>query len=304
VPIDCRKPIGDVEWILEGQVPTNQQRREAAKRKLERQLVRRAERARRRKIIGVGVTVGAVVVVAGLVVFFVTTKNGANSPADAAAAPSSPSAAPISIPSQRTVEAKRPTPLPNPTTCSYPTTPSQPAAKPVKAPSTTTVPSTGTVNVTISTSVGDIPITLDRSLAPCTVNSFLSLAQQGFYTDTSCHRLSTQGLQMLQCGDPTGTGTGGPGYSFNDEVFPQLTYGRGILAMANSGPNTNGSQFFMVYGDAPLDPSYTVFGSISDAGLQVLDKVAKAGDDGSLDPSPGGGKPNMAVKFTAVKIDG
>lgn len=288
-------------------MPTNQQRREAAKRKLERQLVRRAERARRRRIIGIGVTAGAVVVVAGLVVFFVTTNNGDTSSTAAPAstdtsASSSPSAAPIDIPTQRVEEAKRPTPLPNPTTCAYPATTSQPAAKPVKAPNTANIASTGTVNVTFKSTAGDIPLTLDRALAPCTVNSFLSLIQQGYYTGTPCHRLSTQGLQMLQCGDPTGTGSGGPGYSFKDETFPSLEYGRGILAMANAGPDTNGSQFFMIYGNAPLDPSYTVFGSVSDAGLQVLDKIARAGDDGSFDPSPGGGKPNMEVTFTAATI--
>jgi len=95
---------------------------------------------------------------------------------------------------------------------------------------------------------------------------------------------------------PVGTGSGGPGYSFADRDLPQLTYGRGYLAMANAGPNTNGSQFFMIYGDASaLTPNYTVFGYITPPGLQVLDTVAKAGDDGSMDPSPGGGKPNMKV---------
>lgn len=283
-------------------MPTNQQRREAAKRKLERQMARRAEAARRRRIVSVGVTVGVVVIIAGVLVYTQVIHHDANS--STAASPSS-SAAPssIDIPTQRVTEAKRPTPLPDPTTCEYQATPNQPAAKPVKAPNTTNVPASGTVNVTFSSTAGDIPLTLDRSLAPCTVNSFLSLIQQGYYTNTSCHRLSTQGLQMLQCGDPTGTGSGGPGYSFKDETFPSLTYGRGILAMANAGPDTNGSQFFMVYGNAPLPPNYTVFGSISDAGLQVLDKVARAGDDGRYDPSPGGGKPNMEVKFTSVAID-
>lgn len=284
-------------------MPTNQQRREAAKRKLERQLVRRAERARRRKIVGVGVTVGAVVVIAGLVVYFVTTKDSGTTPS-AASASSSPAAAPINIPTQRVDEAKRPTPLAAQVNCDYPATPNQPAAKPAKAPGSANISATGTVNVTFKSTAGDIPLTLDRSLAPCTVNSFVNLIQQGYFTDTSCHRLGTTGLQMLQCGDPSGSGSGGPGYSFKDETFPGLKYGRGILAMANSGPDTNGSQFFMVYGDAQLDPNYTVFGSISDAGLQVLDKIARAGDDGSFDPSPGGGKPNMPVKFTAVTVDG
>ncbi|HJQ45543.1 MAG TPA: peptidylprolyl isomerase [Amycolatopsis sp.] len=280
---------------------TNQQRREAAKRKLERQLVRRAERARRRKIVGVGVTVGAVVVVAGIVVFLTTQGGGSSS---GAASPTS--AAPTSqvqIPTQRVTEAKRPTALPNPTTCSYPADSAQQAAKKATAPNGKTVPSTGTVNVTLHSTAGDIPVTLDRALAPCTVNSFLGLVNQNFYTDTSCHRLGTDGLQMLQCGDPTGTGTGGPGYTIPDENFAQLTYGRGILAMAKtSQPNSGGSQFFMVYGNAQLDPDYTVFGSISDAGLQVLDKVARGGVDpnSAAQSQDGTGAPVIPVKFTGA----
>ncbi|WP_199434844.1 peptidylprolyl isomerase [Qaidamihabitans albus] len=279
---------------------TNQQRREAAKRKLERQLARRAERAKRRRIIGVGVTVGVVVVVAGLVVLFATRGND-DAAADNASPPSSAGEQELQIPTERIDVPERPEPLAGPVNCEYPAS-DQPAAKEVEPPDGANVPAEGTVDVTLQSTAGDIPLTLDRALAPCTVNSFVSLAEQGYYTDTACHRLGTTGLQMLQCGDPSGTGSGGPGYQFADEVFPELKYGRGVLAMANSGPDTNGSQFFMVYGDAPLDPSYTVFGTISDEGLSVLDKVARAGDDGSFDPSPGGGKPNMEIKFTGVTV--
>ncbi|WAL63490.1 peptidylprolyl isomerase [Amycolatopsis cynarae] len=284
---------------------TNQQRREAAKRKLERQLVRRAERARRRRIIGVGATVGVVVVVAGLVVFFATQKHDDGSASAAASSTAAPSSA-IQIPTQRVTEAARPTPLPNPTNCAYAASNDQQAQKKATMPDGKNVPSTGTVKVTLKTTVGDIPLTLDRALAPCTVNSFVSLVNQGFYTDTSCHRLGTDGLQMLQCGDPTGTGMGGPGYTIPDENFSQLTYGRGILAMAKtSQPNSGGSQFFMVYGTAQLDPDYTVFGSISDAGLQVLDKVAREGVDpaSAAQSSDGTGAPKTPVKFTGATID-
>ncbi|HVW44763.1 MAG TPA: peptidylprolyl isomerase [Amycolatopsis sp.] len=282
---------------------TNQQRREAAKRKLERQMVRRAERARRRRIVGVGVTVGAVVVVAGLVVFL-TTQGGGSSGSAASPTSAAPSSE-VQIPTQRVTEAARPTPLPNPTTCNYPADSTQQADKKATPPKGTKVPSTGTVNVTLHSTVGDIPITLDRALAPCTVNSFLGLVDQNYYTGTSCHRLGTEGLQMLQCGDPTGTGMGGPGYTVPDENFPQLTYGRGILAMAKtSQPNSGGSQFFMVYGDAQLDPDYTVFGSISDAGLQVLDKVARAGVDpaSAAQSQDGTGAPATPVKFTGATV--
>jgi peptidyl-prolyl cis-trans isomerase B (cyclophilin B) len=281
-------------------VATNQQRRESAKRKLERQLVRRAERARRRKIIGLGVTVGVVILVAGVVVFFVTRSND-----DASAAPPSP----IQIPTQRVAEPTRSPALANPVTCQYPSS-STPPSKPVNPPSGDKISSSGKVEVTLQSTAGDIPITLDRALAPCAVNSFISLAKQGFYTGSECPRLGTSGLQMLQCGDPAGIGGPGPGYTFKDELFDGVQYGRGVLAMANSGPDSNGSQFFMVYGNAELSPAYTVFGSISDAGLQVLDKVARAGDDGQYDvspdgtPGPGGGKPNTQVKFTGVLVNG
>ncbi len=283
---------------------TNQQRREAAKRKLERQLARRAERAKRRRIVGVGVTVGAVVAVAGLIVVL-ATRGGDSTAEGTEPAAENPSAAPsseeIQIPTERVEPASRTEPLPNPTTCEYPE--SGEPAKEVSAPDGKDVPSEGTVKVTLHSNVGDIGLNLDRALAPCTVNSFVHLAQEGYYTDTGCHRIGTQGLQMLQCGDPTGQGTGGPGYTFADETFDSLTYGRGILAMANSGPDTNGSQFFMVYGEAPLSPDYTVFGTIDDEGLKVIDEIARAGHDGSFDPSPGGGKPNTEVTFTDVTVE-
>jgi peptidyl-prolyl cis-trans isomerase B (cyclophilin B) len=282
-------------------VATNQQRREAAKRKLERQLARKAERARRRKIIGVGATVGAVVVIAGLVVFFATRNSGDNA---SAAPPSSQQQPPIQIPTERAPDPQRPQPLPNPVSCDYPASPNEPAAKPVRTPPAGQTPSAGTVNATLKTTAGDIPITLNRALAPCTVNNFISLAKQNFYIDTACHRLGTQGLQMLQCGDPKGDGSGGPGYTVKDENFPELKYGRGMLAMAKtSAPNSGGSQFFMVYGDAQLSPDYTVFGSISDAGLQVLDKVARDGIDPAGAGEDGTGKPKTEVKFTGITVD-
>jgi peptidyl-prolyl cis-trans isomerase B (cyclophilin B) len=174
----------------------------------------------------------------------------------------------------------------------------------VKPPLAGSTSARGTVPVTMQTSAGAIGLTLDRALAPCTVNSFVSLAQQGFYANSPCHRLVTNpGLQVLQCGDPTGSGAGGPGYTIPDEVFPQLSYGRGLVAMANTGqPDSGGSQFFLIYGQTQLPPQYTVFASISPTGLEVLDQIAKAGDDGSLEPSPGGGKPNQPVTITSVDV--
>ena len=155
---------------------------------------------------------------------------------------------------------------------------------------------TGPVDVTVATNVGDIGASLDASKTPCTVNSFLSLAEQGYFDDTKCHRLTTQGIFVLQCGDPTATGMGGPGYSFDDELDGGETYPAGTLAMANAGPNTNGSQFFIVFEDSQLPPSYTVFGTVDKAGLDVVQKVADKGtDNGGPD-----GPPKQPVTITGV----
>ncbi|MCW2768232.1 MAG: peptidylprolyl isomerase [Nocardioides sp.] len=157
----------------------------------------------------------------------------------------------------------------------------------------------GNVGVTIATNAGDIGVTLTADATPCTVNSFVSLAGQGFFDGTICHRLTTQGIFVLQCGDPTGSGMGGPGYSFKDELTGTETYGPGTLAMANAGPNTNGSQFFLVYGDSSvLDPNYTVFGSIDAAGLKVVKDIAAKGTaDGGPD-----GAPKAEVDITSVTV--
>jgi peptidyl-prolyl cis-trans isomerase B (cyclophilin B) len=162
------------------------------------------------------------------------------------------------------------------------------------------------------TNQGNIGLKLDNAKSPCTVNSFASLAQQGFFNDTPCHRLTTSGgLAVLQCGDPTGKGTGGPGYQFDNEYptsqfqpdDPKLgqpvVYPRGTLAMANAGPGTNGSQFFLVYKDSQLPPNYTVFGTIDQTGLATLDKIAAAGTaDGSPD-----GKPKNDVQVKSIQLD-
>jgi peptidyl-prolyl cis-trans isomerase B (cyclophilin B) len=289
-------------------VPTNEQRREAAKRKLDRQLARRAERAKARRRYAVAGGAAAVVLVIGVVVLIVTLGNR-HQAVEATAKPSVATPAKPGAPATPRTDNKltplpvRPTPLPASVDCQYPTGQQTPA-RPVKPPLAGSTSARGTVPVTMQTSAGAIGLTLDRALAPCTVNSFVSLAQQGFYANSPCHRLVTNpGLQVLQCGDPTGSGAGGPGYTIPDEVFPQLSYGRGLVAMANTGqPDSGGSQFFLIYGQTQLPPQYTVFASISPTGLEVLDQIAKAGDDGSLEPSPGGGKPNQPVTITSVDV--
>jgi len=148
---------------------------------------------------------------------------------------------------------------------------------------------------TLETNCGNIKFATDAN-APTTVGTIAWLANQGFYNNTSCHRLTTQGIFVLQCGDPAGNGSGGPGFNFADENLPtpgtdgNYVYPRGTVAMANSGANTNGSQFFLVYQDSPLPPKYSVWGYITE-GLDVLDNVASAGVlDGSSD-----GLPSQAV---------
>jgi peptidyl-prolyl cis-trans isomerase B (cyclophilin B) len=195
--------------------------------------------------------------------------------------------------------------------CQYPAT-TEPASKPVQPPQNGRIPrDPATIPATVVTTQGAIGLTLDNSKTPCTVNNFASLARQGFFDNTACHRLTTSAaLGVLQCGDPTGSGTGGPGYRFPNE-YPTnqyrladpalkvpLLYPRGTLAMANSGPGTNGSQFFLVYKDSQLPPTYTVFGTIDNAGLATLEKVAAAGvADGSQD-----GKPVADVTIKSARI--
>ena len=186
---------------------------------------------------------------------------------------------------------------PEGTPCEYPE--GGDAAREVDPPADTAAYA-GQVPVTIETSVGDIAATLDADSAPCTVNSFTSLASQGYFDGTGCHRLTTSGIFVLQCGDPAGTGMGGPGYSFPDELDGDETYGPGTLAMANAGPDTNGSQFFIVYDDSPLPPAYTVFGSVSAEGLEVVQGVAADGSDDSFASGDGAPKTEVELEFVGV----
>ena len=166
---------------------------------------------------------------------------------------------------------------------------------------------------TMNTSVGKIQINLLNSKATCAVNSFAHLAAVNFWNSTQCHRLSTDGgLYMLQCGDPTASGTktlscstptlgsGGPGYRFADENLTGATYKAGTVAMANSGPNTNGSQFFLVYKNTSLPANYTPFGTIT-SGLDILQNVAKAGTSCTFQQA-GGGVPKEKVIIHSVTI--
>ena len=148
----------------------------------------------------------------------------------------------------------------------------------------------------ITTNLGVIDVALDQEAAPNTVNSFVFLARNNYFDDTVCHRIIQD--FVVQCGDPTATGTGGPGYSTLDELPPAGQYQVGSLAMANSGPDTQGSQFFIITGDAgvALPPAYSLFGQISEDGLGT---VAEMDARGSLDSS---GTPSAPVELIDVQI--
>ena len=154
------------------------------------------------------------------------------------------------------------------------------------APPPMTIDPHAAYDATLQTNCGAVTVTLDAARAPQTVNSFAFLSGEQFFDHTHCHRLTTEGIFVLQCGDPTGTGTGGPGYKFTDENLAGATYPAGTVAMANAGPNTNGSQFFLVYSDSQLPPNYTPFGRIN-GGMDVLQNIAAGGTkDGSGDGAP------------------
>lgn len=135
-----------------------------------------------------------------------------------------------------------------------------------------TIDTNKTYQVTLKTTEGDIVIELDAKETPITANNFVYLAENNFYDNTIFHRV-IEGF-MIQGGDPTGTGTGSPGYRFEDEPITK-EYTRGTVAMANSGPNTNGSQFFIMHADYPLPKNYVIFGKVIE-GIDVVDKIATA----------------------------
>jgi peptidyl-prolyl cis-trans isomerase B (cyclophilin B) len=178
------------------------------------------------------------------------------------------------------------------------------AARPVARPPTTGVPTSGTTSYLLSMTNGAVTITLDWAKAPCTVNSFVSLAEQGYFDDTQCHRLADSGIFILQCGDPTGTGKGGPGYEFANETDGTETYTEGTVAMANGGPGSNGSQFFLVWADSTsLDKkrNFTIFGDMDKASRDVVASMAEEGQDGRN--ADGTGRPNNPCQIaTATRV--
>ena len=260
---------------------SSKREKELARMRAERQAARRAAAAarRRQKQAIIASVVAAALIATGAIVL--ATKLSSRQP-DLAASPQPSSSA------SATASAA-------PGTCSY-TKSTQPAAKKIPVfPPTDGVELTQKFDVTLTTNLGPIVIRLNTPEAPCTANNFRALSAFKYFDNTPCHRLTTQGIYVLQCGDPTGKGTGGPGYTFADENLKGATYPKGTVAMANSGPGTNGSQFFLVYKDTQLDPNYTPFGTII-KGLDLIAKVAAAGST-----PEGDGKPKTAVTIKTAR---
>ncbi|CAM00051.1 peptidylprolyl isomerase [Saccharopolyspora erythraea] len=155
--------------------------------------------------------------------------------------------------------------------------------------------------MTIRTNHGDVVAELDRANAPCAVHNLVHLARQDFYDSSRCLRLTnSQRLGVLQCGDIFSVEKGGPGYRFADEVTGAETYPRGTVAMGNQGPDTNGSQFFVVHSHANIKPAYTVLGRVVE-GMEVLDAIVAGG----IVPGEGGeqdGEPRLPVEIRDVKV--
>ncbi|MER5713285.1 peptidylprolyl isomerase [Streptomyces sp. NPDC042898] len=191
-----------------------------------------------------------------------------------------------------------------------PTTPTPSQSESASPEPKMAVDAKGTYTMSLKTNEGDIAIAMDAAKTPRTVNSFHHLAAKKYFDGTKCHRLTTGGIFVLQCGDPTGEGTGGPGYNIPDENLTALgkagadgkvTYPAGTVAMANTGqPGTGGSQFFLVYKDSKLPPQYTPFGKMDAAGLKAVQAVAAAGGvGGASDGAPK--KPVTIEKATVAK---
>lgn len=264
--------------------------RNLAKAAARRRMEREAQRRRRRLGIIAGVVVLALV---GTLVGVTLFAGGDDEPrADA-----TPSPTPTASPTERTADTITPTEPPANVACAarQPAGALDPKPQFSEPPEMTIDPKTA-YTATMATSCGDIVIELDAKSAPASVNSFVFLADQGFYDGTRFHRIAGS-IDVIQGGDPLGTGTGGPGYATDDELTEGASYTEGVVAMANSGPDTQGSQFFIVTGPkgTGLDaaPNYTIFGQVT-AGLDVAREIQSLPVDGET--------PVDAVYVESVKV--
>ncbi|GIJ74236.1 peptidylprolyl isomerase [Virgisporangium ochraceum] len=272
---------------------TRDRQRALARAKLDRQIARRAAAARRKRQIQAGTAAGLALVLIVLgALWFGGVFEGDKDPAPQGSGQ-----------------------------CAWNENTGGQNVKDVGRPPNDDLPTTGIETMTITTNQGVIKAAIDVSKVPCTAASFSFLSGKGYFDNTPCHRLTTDGGGfVLQCGDPSGSGSGGPGYRFADENLPTATtppstdpsasasppaapalYKRGMIAMANSGEDTNGSQFFIVYKDSPaFEAKYTVLGNITE-GLEVVDKIAESGvAEGS--EKPGDGKPKVEVTIQKLTL--
>jgi peptidyl-prolyl cis-trans isomerase B (cyclophilin B) len=273
-------------------VGKKERQKKLERERYQRRLDKRAQRDQTVRRWTVSSLAAVIVLAVAVGVFFLVRPSGGQ----ASASSKSPAATPSAATSSAAPPAAAPVAEPA-SHCSYAANP--PASRNVGTPPAKP-DSTAAYQATIHTNRGDIVINLLNSKATCTVNSFVYLASKNYFSNTECHRLTTAGIFVLQCGDPTGTGTGGPGYKFNDENLTGAKYSAGTVAMANGGPNTNGSQFFLVYQNSlSLPASYTPFGTIV-SGLNIIQNVAKAGSDNSN--GSGDGHPKEKVEIASVTI--
>ncbi|MFH8790155.1 peptidylprolyl isomerase [Streptomyces roseoverticillatus] len=272
-------------------VSNEQRRRQLAREKFERQQQRREEarrKARRRNAVIAAAL--AVVLAAGVTAYATGALSGDDKKDTTDAAAPETSKAP-------TAPSKGPDP------CAKPA-PGSPAAKTWKSEPEMGIDKSAAYAMDLKTTCGTIDVKLDAANAPHTVNSFNFLAGEGYFDHTKCHRLTTSGIYVLQCGDPKGTGSGGPGYTLPDENLKDSklkgnVYPAGTVAMANTGqPHTGGSQFFLVYQDSPLPPTYTPFGTIGAEGMKTLKKIADAGEPSGA----GDGAPNATVVIDKATV--
>ena len=258
---------------------SNRRQRQLARAKFERQQARRAERedkARVRQRVVAIVVVGALVIAGGGWAIFTLIDRGNE--------PESTASEIDEVAEELIEEIEAGAAVVD--ICAEPA-PTRPDDLTFDAPPDAATAASGTL--TLATNCGDISIDLFADDAPATVASMTFLANGGFFDGTACHRLTTAGIFVLQCGDPAGNGTGGPGYQIPDENLPaegEANYPAGTVAMANAGPGTGGSQFFLVYEDTTLPSGYTIWGQITD-GLDIVRAIAEAGvADGGGDGLP------------------
>jgi peptidyl-prolyl cis-trans isomerase B (cyclophilin B) len=255
---------------------TKDRQRSLARAKLERQIARRAAAARRKRQIQAGTAAGialVLVVLGGLWIGGVFEPDKVN---------------------------------PTAQKCAWTTEQSE-GSKDVGRPPTQKILESGFQTMKLTTNKGELEALIDVAKVPCTAASFTFLAGKDYFKDVKCHRLTTDGIFVLQCGDPAATGKGGPGYKFADENLPvpassapnpdpsagasapaagKVLYKAGTIAMANAGADTNGSQFFIVYKDSTMDPNYAVLGNVT-KGMEWVENVSKAGTaDGNTDGAP------------------